>query len=50
MSGRSHRREFKPDIAQQVYASQMTPAELSRGHALSPSLHHRAALEGRNAW
>ena len=41
MPGRTHRREFKLDIVNQVENGQKTTAQLSREHHQSPSLIHR---------
>lgn len=41
MPGRTHSREFKVDIVNQVNGGQKTTAQLCREHALSPSLIHR---------
>ena len=41
MPGRTHSREFKLDIVNQVEHGQKTTAQLSREHHLSPSLIHR---------
>ncbi len=41
MPGRTHSREFKREIVNQVESGQKTTAQLSREHHLSPSLIHR---------
>ena len=41
MPGRTHSREFKLEIVNQVESGQKTTAQLSREHRLSPSLIHR---------
>lgn len=41
MPGRTHSREFKLDIVNQINEGQKTTAQLCREHALSPSLIHR---------
>ena len=41
MSGRTHSREFRLEIVNQVEYRQKTTAQLSREHHLSPSLIHR---------
>jgi len=40
MPGRTHRREFKFDIVNQVNGGQQTTAQRCREHALSPALIH----------
>jgi transposase len=40
MPGRTHSREFKLDIVNQVNGGQKTTAQLCREHVLSPSLIH----------
>lgn len=51
MPGRTHSREFKLDIVNQVNEGQTTTAQLCREHALSPSLIHRwrKEVEARGA-
>jgi len=41
MPGRTHSREFKLDIVNQVDGGPKTTAQLCREHSLSPSLLHR---------
>lgn len=41
MPGRQHSREFKLEVVSQINSGQRTTAQLSREHALAPSLIHR---------
>ena len=41
MPGRHHSREFKLEVVSQVNSGQRSAAQLSREHALAPSLIHR---------
>ncbi|WP_442877251.1 transposase [Deinococcus sp. YIM 134068] len=50
MPGRTHSREFKLNIVNQVNGGQKTTAHLCREHSLSPSLIHRGAQGGRSSW